>query len=91
MFLPNSRYATAGTYTVQTTRGRTVAAVRLPVRQHPPIRGLHPRVDGQRLDGIAAHYVVDATAFWRLCDASDAIAPDALATRDFVAIPAEER
>jgi hypothetical protein len=91
MFLPNSRYANAGMYTVTTPRGVTVSVSRLPVRSRPLIRGFHPRTGVQRPDGIAAHYLADATAFWRLCDAGDAVAPDALAARDRIAIPAEGR
>jgi hypothetical protein len=43
--------------------------------------------EGQRLDLLAAHYLADPTTFWRLCDASDAIAPDALAIAETVRIP----
>ena len=64
---------------------------RLAVRSRPAIRGFHPRTEGQRPDALAAHYLADATAFWRLCDAGDALAPDALAARDLVAVPAKER
>lgn len=87
MFLTSSRYATAGTCTVRTTHGVSVTVIRLPVRAAPAIRGFHPRSDGQRLDGVAAHYLADATTFWRLCDASGAVAPDALAARERVAVP----
>lgn len=90
MFFPNSRYARAGTYRIATARGE-ITACRLPVRTRPPVRGFHPRVDGQRPDGIAANYLADATQFWRLCDASGAVAPDALAVRDRIAVPGEER
>jgi hypothetical protein len=91
MFAPNSRYAIAGTYTIRTAKGANVTVSRLPVRARPLVRGLHTRTEGQRPDGIAAHYLADATAFWRLCDAGDAVAPDALAARDRVAVPAKER
>ena len=91
MFKSNSRYANAGTYTVNTASGETLAVSRLPVRPRPSIRGLHSRTEGQRPDALAAHYLADATAFWRLCDAGDALAPDALAARDQVAVPAKER
>lgn len=84
MFSSNSRYATAGTYTVP---GTSVTATRLPIRNAPPLRGVHRRIEGQRLDQIAAHYLAEPTAFWRLCDASDGIAPDAVGTREVVAIP----
>jgi hypothetical protein len=66
MFLPNSRYANAGIYTIRTNSGVSVTVVR------------------------AAHYLADATAFWRLCDAGDATAPDAHAVRDDVAIPTRD-
>jgi hypothetical protein len=87
MFLPNSRYANAGTYTVRTPGGVTVTATRLPIRPESDVRGFHPRSESQRPDLIAAHYLGDATAFWRLCDAGRSIAPDALAARDLIAIP----
>jgi hypothetical protein len=66
-------------------------APRLPVRARPSIRRVHQRTDEQRPDGIAAHYLADATAFWRLCDAGGAVVPDALAARDLIAIPEQER
>ena len=91
MFLPTSRYATAGTYTAVTSRGTAVIATRLPIRPRPPISGFHLRKDGQRLDLIAAHYLGDATAFWRLCDAGGAIAPDAMAARERIAVPTQDR
>jgi hypothetical protein len=87
MFTSTSRYASAETVTVATTTGATLAAVRLPVRPQPPVRGAHRRTEGQRLDQIASHYLRDATAFWRLCDAAGALAPDALVARDVVEIP----
>ncbi len=91
MFYPNSRYANAGTYTARTASGATFTVTRLPIRLRPAIRGFHPRVDTQRPDLIASRYLGDATAFWRLCDAGDAIAPDALAARDLVGVPAKDR
>jgi hypothetical protein len=90
MFKRNSRYANAGTYTVTTLRGSTVVVTRLPVRQQPAALGVHPRKDSERLDLISSHYVGDATAAWRLCDANDAISPDALATRPVVVIPRKD-
>lgn len=87
MFLPSSRYASAGTYPVRTSRGATVVATRLPIRPRPPVRAVHPRHDAQRLDLIAAHYLGDATASWRLCDAADVMSPDALAARARIPIP----
>lgn len=91
MFARTSRYAKAGTFTVKTSRGEAIVATRLPVRARPAVRTVHPRTEGQRLDHIAWHYLADATAFWRLCDASGTVSPDALAARDRVAVPSEER
>jgi hypothetical protein len=91
MFSPNSRYANAGTYTIRTANGTEVTVTRLPVRPDPAVRAFHPREDGHRPDQIAAHYLADPTAFWLLCDAGDAVAPDALAAREMIAIPPKER
>ena len=58
-------------YTVAQANGREVTAVRLPL-PGPGVAGrlsIRRRV-GQRLDLIAAVYLADATAFWRLCDAN---------------------
>jgi hypothetical protein len=90
MFAPTSRYARAGTITVRTRRGAAVVATRLPVRDRPAVRVVHTRTEGQRPDHIAGHYLADATAFWRLCDATGTVSPDALAARDVVSIPSEE-
>ena len=87
MFSATSRYARAGTVTVTTLCRETVVATRLPVRERAAAGAVHPRTQGQRLDHVASHYLADATAFWQLCDASDAVAPDALAARDDVEIP----
>ena len=90
MFFPGSRYETASTVNVTLDDGTLVRAIRPPRREQPEIATVHRRIDGQRLDHIAAHYLKDATAFWRLCDAGNAMSPDALAAHRTVAIPAEE-
>jgi len=91
MFFPGSRYAKMDTYTVTQADGRMVTAVKLPLPLDTPLVGYHRRLVEQRLDHIAAHYLGDATAFWRLCDAGDAVAPDALAARTQIAVPAKDR
>lgn len=90
MFSRNSRYANASTYTVLGPNGTMVTVVRIPVREIPGLRGTHPRSDGQRLDTIAHHYLADATASWQLCDAANAVVPDALAVRDRIPVPKKE-
>jgi hypothetical protein len=87
MFFPGSRFANAGTYTVRAANGAEVIVTRIPVRPPPPVRGFHLRLDAERPDLLAAHFMGDATTFWRLCDAAGAVAPDALAARDRLAIP----
>jgi hypothetical protein len=89
MFFPGSRYFKTATYTAHTASGAAVTAVRLPIRSAPPIRGHHQRIDTQRLDLLAAHYLGDSTAFWRLCDTGRSMSPDALAVHGRVAIPEE--
>lgn len=87
MFFPGSRYQTAGTYSVTLPNGKTVRVTKLPLPRQTPLLGYHRRLDGQRLDLIANRYLKDPTAFWQLCDANDAIVPDALAARDLIGIP----
>ena len=87
MFFPGSRYRGLGTYSVTRVDGKTVLVTRLPRPTPARLAGYHRRLVGQRLDHIAAHYLVDAMAFWRLCDANNAVAPDALGTADLVGIP----
>jgi len=87
MFFPNSRYASQQPYTVTKSDGTQVRAVKLPLPTQSALLGYHRRLNEQRLDLIANRYLKDATAFWRLCDANNAIAPDALASRDLIGIP----
>ena len=88
MFAPDSRYTGLATYTVTLPDGRTVPATRLPLPRNLPPVGFHPKVQGDRLDLLAARYLNDATWFWKLCDANNAPAPDALVARPLIGIPA---
>jgi len=91
MFTPNSRYAKAGTYVLTKPDGAHVMATKIPLPTTPAVIGEHRKLDGQRLDLIAAHYLADATAFWRLCDANNSVVPDALAAHALIAIPEKGR
>jgi len=91
MFFAGSRYAKMASYTVTQSDGRTVSAIKLPLPLDTPLLGYHRRQVEQRLDHIAAHYLGDATAFWRLCDANGAVVPDALAATDLIGIPQKTR
>ena len=87
MFAANSRYARQPIDIVTLADGRQVVAVRPPLPGTVMPYGYHRRLTGQRPDLIAARYLTDATAFWRLCDANGTLVPDVLAVRDLVGIP----
>ena len=87
MIFPGSRYERTGTFVVTRPDGTVIQTLRLPQPGPALIRGYHRRPDGQRLDLIANAFLTDATVFWRLCDANNAVVPDALAAHDLVGIP----
>jgi hypothetical protein len=87
MFTPNSRYWKLPTYSVRMAGGRSVQATELPVPASGPILGFHRRLEGERLDLIAARYLQDPTWFWMLCDAANAMVPSSLPARDLMPIP----
>lgn len=87
MFTPDSRYATQPTYLVTLPDGTQVTAVIPPVPALAPIIGYHPATGGQRLDLVAVQYLGAPTTFWRLCDASNAMLPAALASRALIGVP----
>jgi hypothetical protein len=89
MFFPGSRYEHVGKVTVTRADGTIVTVTKLPLPVQNPLLGFHRRLEGQRLDLIAAHYLKNATAFWRLCDVNNAMVPDALAAHDLIGIPAQ--
>jgi hypothetical protein len=91
MFFDGSRYLKAGRVVCTLPDGRVVTATRIPPPSPRPLLGYHRRDDLQRLDHLAYHYLNDASAFWRLCDANGTPCPDALAARRLVGIPAKER
>jgi hypothetical protein len=89
MFFAGSRYSAAGApYLVTLPDGAQVLATPIPVRQAPPVLGYHPTSGTDRLDLLAFKYLDDATAFWRICDANNAMVPGTLAARPLIAIPA---
>lgn len=87
MFTSDSRYAEAGTYQVALPDGRVVTVTRAPRPAPTRLVGWHRRGDGERLDVIAHQHLRDATRTWVLCDANDAMSPDALAAHDLIGIP----
>jgi hypothetical protein len=91
MFDQSSRYAAAVTSLLTGPGGSQIAVVIPPLPARPAVAGYHQRRDGERLDLIAAQYLTDATATWRLCDANNSMVPDALGARSFIGIPAAGR
>ena len=78
---PTSRYYGIEITSLTTPDGEQVPYLR---RRFLPPSGafalLHDHVvgDGERMDLIAANELGDAEAFWRICDANDAMRPEDL-------------
>ncbi|MBX3251050.1 MAG: hypothetical protein KF901_27985 [Myxococcales bacterium] len=88
-----SRYAHLTPTLGRDPLGREVAVLPTPIE---PPAGTTPvarirRGEGQRLDHLAAAYLRDPTGFWRLCEANDAMLPDALAEVDELDLPEPSR
>jgi hypothetical protein len=76
-----SRYYGIATSTMKDQDGDTI--VYLQRRFVPPpdrfaLLQEHTVTQGERLDNIAAHYLGDPEAFWRVCDPNNAMRPDEL-------------
>jgi hypothetical protein len=81
LFAPTSRYFGLPTATLQGNDGRTILYLTRRLLLQPDqfvVLQLHLVVQGERLDNIAARYLGDAEAFWRLCDANNAMRPNEL-------------
>jgi hypothetical protein len=87
MFAPNSRYFQQAKDILTLADGRVVTLVRPPLPGQAVVKGWYRKQNGQRLDLIAASYLADPTSSWKLCDANNAIVPDALASQDLIGIP----
>lgn len=53
----------------------------LPSSEKLSVMQEHQVAEGERLDQLSAQYLGDPEQFWRICDANDAMAPDALVER----------
>ena len=80
-FPPTSRYYGIDTATLTTSDGRQLVYLRrrfLPPPESFTLLVMHVVTEGERLDNIAANYMNDPTAFWRIADANGAMRPEAL-------------
>jgi hypothetical protein len=87
MFFPGSRYLGLTPYSVTLPNGSVFQATRLPAPGLPAVLGYYRRASNDRLDQIAGRFLGDATRFWHICDANDAVVPDALAAAPLVGVP----
>lgn len=87
--MTTSRYDRAEEYLVPGPDGEPVRVQSSPRRSRPVRLGFHLRRDGERLDHLAWRYLRAPTAFWLICDANDAMLPDALTDARRVEIPAD--
>ncbi len=81
VFPPTSRYHGLGTDVLTTADGRSVAYLKrrfVPPSERFALLQLYAVVEGDRLDNLAHRYLGDAEQYWRLCDANNALRPDAL-------------
>ena len=80
-FPPTSRYYGIDTATLKPVDGLTVVYLRrrfLPSPDRFALLVEHVVAEGERLDNIAAKYMDDSEAFWRIADANAAMRPDEL-------------
>ncbi|HEY7403860.1 MAG TPA: LysM domain-containing protein [Candidatus Angelobacter sp.] len=80
-FPMTSRYYGIATSTIEGPDGKTI--IYLQRRFIPPADQFatlqeHVVTQGERLDNIAAQYLGGPEAFWRICDANNAMVPDEL-------------
>jgi hypothetical protein len=80
-FPPTSRYYGITQLNYVQADGETLAYLArrfLPPSSQFALLHTHVVVQGERLDVVAARELSDAQAFWRICDANDAVRPDDL-------------
>jgi hypothetical protein len=78
MFDEKSRYFPLTPYQVTELRGWTVSAVPVPGATAEYLLGYHVRVQGQRLDHLASHYLNNPAGFWRICELNNVMLPESL-------------
>jgi hypothetical protein len=82
-FPPTSRYFSVPIITLTRAGGEPIAYLArrfLPPSDRFALLRLHTVTEGERMDLVAARELGDAEAYWRICDANDAMRPEDLAT-----------
>jgi hypothetical protein len=80
-FPVNSRYNGMATRTLESPDGKTIIYLTrrfVPSPDRFALLQIHNVTQDERLDNIAAQFLGDPTAFWRLCDANNAMRPEEL-------------
>jgi hypothetical protein len=83
-FSPTSRYYETPTKTLALDDGTNLIYLSrrfVPQSSRFALLTTHRVVGGERMDIIAGAELGDAQAFWRICDANDAMRPDDLTAR----------
>jgi len=81
MIGPLSRYASIPITSLELPDGTRLSYLRrrfVPPSERFALLVEHRVQEGERLDRITAQYLGDPEQFWRICDANDAIDPNAL-------------
>ena len=84
--LPNvlavtSRYHDVETATLEVAEGKTIVYLRrrfVPPPERFELLQEHTVTQGDRLDNVTTRYLNDPEAFWRVCDANNAMRPNEL-------------
>jgi hypothetical protein len=80
-FSITSRYYGIATATRRTPDGKTIIYLKrrfVPSPDNFAVLQIHTVTQLERLDNIAAQYLGDPTAFWRICDANNTLRPEEL-------------
>ena len=81
LFPPTSRYYQVDTATLTSPQGKTIVYLKrrfIPAADNFSLLENYIVKQGDRLDNIAARILGDPLAFWRICDANDAMRPQDL-------------
>ena len=90
MFSTTSRFKNLTPYTVEDHRGRQVTVVPAPPDPEEGLLGIHVLQQGQRMDYLAALYLSDPAAFWRICERNEVMLLEALTEAQEIEIPGRQ-